>query len=235
MNIRLSDTLGGIAAQDYRMAAPMRELGLEYSFCGHLTLKKACENRGLSPRKVLFRLKSAIPGESIPWPEYGAWSETGLIRHIVRRHHGYLRSRGPVLLALAEKLRKKQGKVSQEIVEIEQILQELMQTMMRHIEKEESELFPAIEAAIPGGDKISLLRLKMAVTIDESEHLGERGHLQILEKLLKNLERSESRGLFQKTAIFHLHEFIEDMHLHIHLENNILFPKIKKHLQTMQA
>ena len=209
----------------------LEEAGVDYCCGGEKPLHDACMKAGVSAEEILERLrensKQVGPGET-------NWTRAALrelTHHIVAKHHGYVRESIPRIRALLAKVKGKHGENHPELTAIEASFLDLGQEMYNHMQKEEQILFPYIERLeadvlakrTPEPPFFGTARNPIHMMMQEHDSAGEL--LQEMRKLssgyLVPKEACESyRELYRS-----LEEFEGDMHTHVHLENNILFPR----------
>lgn len=222
-------TIGELVAQDYRRAGVFKQYGIDFCCGGDRTLEAACEKEGVALDEVEQALHIADARGSTPAIRPGTWSPGFLADYIVNEHHTYVREQIPVLRSFARKVARVHGDAHPEVVEIAERFDELAAELLRHVQEEEDVLFPYIKAlaaeqgperecAAPGTARESIQALE-----DDHEHAG---------ALMREIRARSGdftppdgacntyRALYAK-----LEEFEEDLHRHVHLENNILFPE----------
>ena len=225
------ETLGQIAAKDLRKAQVFKKFGLDFCCGGKKTVKEACAEKGLDVAKVEQELQHAdqLPS-SRPVP-YGDWSLDFLADYIVNTHHSYVNKTLPDISSYAAKVHQVHGNQHPELIRIHQLVDEIKAELTAHMAKEEKVLFPYIKALVAARNKTAPLQAAHFGTVQNPINMMEMEH----ELVGKNLE--EIRSLSNNYALPEdacasysllyrlLNEFEDDLHLHIHLENNILFPK----------
>ncbi len=225
------ETLGQIATKDLRKAQVFKKYGLDFCCGGKKTVKEACAEKGLDVTKVEQELKAAdkMP-TSRPIP-YNDWSPDFLADYIVNTHHSYVIKTLPDLLTYADKVKNVHGMQHPELVRINQLVQDINAELTTHMIKEEKVLFPYIKSLVAAQKNTQPLQaahfgtVQNPINMMELEHEMVGKNLEDIRKLTQNYtlpaEACASYSLLYKM----LDEFEEDLHLHIHLENNILFPK----------
>jgi regulator of cell morphogenesis and NO signaling len=224
-------TLGQIAAKDLRKAQVFKKYGLDFCCGGKKTVKQACAEKGLDVTKIEQELQQAgkMPS-SRPIP-YGDWSLDFLADYIVNTHHSYVTKNLPDIRMYAEKVAKVHGNHHPELLRIHQLVEAVNAELTAHMVKEERVLFPYIKELVAANKNTAPLHAAHFGTVQNPINMMEMEH----ELVGKNLEEIRtlsdnytlpadacaSYSLLYRT----LDEFEEDLHLHIHLENNILFPK----------
>ena len=227
------ETLGEIAVKDLRKAEIFKKYGLDFCCGGKKTVKQACAEKGIDVTKVEQELQAAdkaLPGSNggaQPLP-YNDWSLDFLADYIVNTHHSYVKKTLPDLRAYSSKVAKVHGDQHPELATINNLVQEIADEMTEHMEKEESLVFPFVKhvASKNRGAKFNDLdSIKAPIELMEDEHDFVGRHLEKVRELTNNYtlpgDACASYSFLYKT----LQEFEGDLFTHIHLENNILFPK----------
>jgi regulator of cell morphogenesis and NO signaling len=235
------ETLGQIAAKDLRKAQVFKKYGLDFCCGGKKTVKEACAEKGLDVTKVEKELQQAdtLPS-SRPIP-YGDWSLDFLADYIVNTHHSYVHKNLPDIKAYAEKVMRVHGNRHPELLRIHQLVGEIYAELMAHMVKEEKILFPYIKELVAVKNNTQPLHAAAFGTVQNPIKMMEMEH-ELVGKNLEEIRQLSNNYLLPEDACASysllyrmLDEFEDDLHLHIHLENNILFPKaleIEKNLQS---
>ena len=226
----LQTRLADLVQDDPRITPVLDRFGLDYCCRGYRTLQEASIDQHVPVSDVLDQLMAIGPR---PTDADGGstWSDLpGLIRHIVTRHHRYVREHEPVLRALLDKLVKRHGAGHPELVEIRAVFESLADEMLQHMAKEENILFPFIETlsatsagqvrpVSPFGTILNPIRAM------EHEHL-EAGDLLARLRTLTGGYRAPADACMSYRLCFEgLARFESDLHQHVYLENYVLFPR----------
>jgi regulator of cell morphogenesis and NO signaling len=225
------ETLGQIAAKDFRKAKIFKKYGLDFCCGGKKTVKQACAKKGLDVTKVEQELQHAdqLPS-SRPIP-YGDWSLDFLADYIVNTHHSFVNKNLPDIKAYADKVSKVHGDHHPELIRINELVQEVYAELTAHTAKEEKVLFPYIKELVAANKNIQPLHEAAFGTVQNPINMMEMEH-EMVGKNLEEIRLLSNNYLLPEDACASysllyrmLDEFEDDLHLHIHLENNILFPK----------
>jgi len=225
------ETLGEIAAKDLRKAQVFKKYGLDFCCGGKKTVKEACAEKGLDVTKVEKELQQAdaLPA-SRPLP-YGDWSLDFLADYIVNTHHSYVRKNLPDIKAYANKVMKVHGSGHPELLRINQLVEEIYAELTAHLVKEEKVLFPYVKELVAATNGTQILQASHFGTVQNPINMMEMEHEIVGKNLAEIRELSSDYSLPEDACASYsllyrmLDEFEEDLHLHIHLENNILFPQ----------
>ncbi|HWQ54141.1 MAG TPA: iron-sulfur cluster repair di-iron protein [Bryobacteraceae bacterium] len=225
-------TVGEIAAEYPATVRVFQRHQIDFCCGGKLPLANACESRGLAPEKLLEELEEAAAGRQTDATDWNAASLTALIDHIVRTHHEYLKSELPRLSEmLARVISKHNNKYGQIPEQLGEIFEGLRAELESHLMKEENVLFPLVEqmeAAAKAGVSAPPAHcgsVNNPIRVMVHEHDSAGGALAELRAVSRNYAVPEDAcNTFR--ALYHDLEVLEaDLHQHIHLENNVLFPR----------
>jgi regulator of cell morphogenesis and NO signaling len=221
--------VGGIVAENFKTAQVFTKYGIDFCCKGGISLKQACDNKGVDINQVTQDLqKAAILPEETHYVDFGL---SQLIDHIINNHHHYVENTFPVLNVYLQKLAKVHGERHPELHEIKDEFLKASEALVSHMRKEELVLFPYIKAMEEARNNHYPLSAPHFGHIDNPIHMMEEEHDTEGERFrkisaLSNVYTPPADGCqTYKVAFAMLQEFEEDLHTHIHLENNILFPK----------
>lgn len=225
------ETLGEIATKDLRKAQVFKKYGIDFCCGGKKTVREACAEKGLDVTKVEQELQAAdkMPA-SRPIP-YSDWSLDFLADYIVNTHHSYVSKALPDILTYAEKVKNVHGNQHPELLRINQLVKDVNAELTSHMVKEEKVLFPYIKALVAAQANVQPLQATHFGTVQNPINMMEMEHEMVGKAMEEIREISQnyllpSDGCASYSLLYKmLEEFEDDLHLHIHLENNILFPK----------
>ncbi|MEI6387915.1 MAG: iron-sulfur cluster repair di-iron protein [Spirochaetota bacterium] len=227
----LEMTVGSIVADDYRTARVFEDHGIDYCCGGLATLSAACLAKNLDPRLLLDDLGSARQTPADRSQNFAAWELPFLADFIVNTHHSWLRENDPAIVASTAKIASVHGLNHPELVEISRLFAKIAADMIGHLKEEEEVLFPAVRrlaearksgSPINPADK-ALIAGSLASLGRDHEEIGAATHE--IGRLSANYALPPDACTTYTLAYRRLAEFEEDLHRHVHLENNILFPK----------
>jgi regulator of cell morphogenesis and NO signaling len=165
---------------------------------------------------------------------YNDWSLSFLADYIVNTHHSYVSKSLPELRTYATKVAKVHGAHHPELIPVRQLVEDINEELTGHMVKEENILFPFIkqlEAAKSNGKKVEpsgFGTVENPINMMEHEHEAVGKNLEKIRVLTNNYALPEDACASYKLLFKMLEEFESDLFIHIHLENNILFPKALK-------
>lgn len=209
----------------------LEDAGVDYCCGGDKSLREACLRGEVAAEEILKRLRE---NKTQTEPDEKAWITSplrDLTQYIREQHHRYVREAIPRLRALLTKVRGKHGGRHSEIEEIEKLFGEVGREMTAHMQKEEQILFPYIEALERSADGNGSVEPPFFQTVRNPVHAMMKEHDAVgdLVKQIHNVSdgyRVPADGCASYKALYQdLRKFEADLHQHVHLENNILFPR----------
>lgn len=228
-------TIGEIVAEDYRTAAVFEKHGIDFCCGGKAILSEACRERGIEPTQLLRELTSARSTPLERDRNYAAWNLSFLSDYIVNTHHSYLRENLGQIAAYAHKVAQVHGANHPEVMEIATIFDRIAADMPQHLREEEEVLFPTVKkveadakaGALPGAEDMETIRASLEKLIREHDEVGDMIHS--IRHLANDYSLPSDACTTFMVAYEKLKEFEDDLHKHVHLENNILFPKAARY------
>lgn len=224
-------TIGEMVVEDYRKAEVFRKFGLDYCCGGKKSLEEACQKKGLDPQAVQQELDAMNLISTDKQEDFDQWDLDALVGHILARHHQYVRDALPMLDELTTKVARVHGERHPELVEIAEYYDAVAQELQMHMQKEEGILFPYINKMAMANRTESSMPNPAFGTIEnpirmmEAEHESAGGALAEIRRLSNDFTPPEDACTSYRVLFAKLSEFEQDLHQHVHLENNILFPK----------
>jgi regulator of cell morphogenesis and NO signaling len=192
-------------------------------------VKEACAEKGIDVTKVEQELQTADKNVATSRPlPYNDWSLDFLADYIVNTHHSYVKKTIPDLRNYSQKVAQVHGAHHPELLEINELVQEVCDEMSEHMIKEEVVLFPYVKHLAKTQGKVkfdSLETVQEPIDIAVTEHEVVGGNMEQIRQLTHNYELPEDACASYSYLFKTLNEFEDDLHTHVHLENNILFPK----------
>ncbi len=231
MELTYQKKVGEVVAEDYRAASIFEKYGIDFCCKGNTSIDEACERKNILTEDVMRELKLLLNDKPITKSDFNSWSPVQLADYIEQKHHRYVEETTPVLLRNLDKLCHKHGPVHPELYEINTLFTASATELASHMKKEEMILFPRIRkiAAMTSANHQHDLLTPGIVTdpikMMMHEHEAEGERFQKIESLTDHYQPPADACNTYKVTYALLQEFENDLHLHIHLENNILFPK----------
>ena len=231
MNLNDQTKVKDIAVSNAGARKILEDAGLDYCCGGGKSLQEACLHADVPAEDILKRLREN--GRDIT-PEDANWTSaplSDLTRHIREKHHRYVRQAIVRIQPLLGKVGAKHGKNHPEIADIQRLFTEVGREMIMHMQKEEQILFPYIDALEKAASAHGSVEPPFFQTVRNPIHAMMKEH-DAAGELVKQIRTTSSeytapadacpsyKALYQD-----LREFELDLHHHVHLENNILFPR----------
>jgi regulator of cell morphogenesis and NO signaling len=223
-------TIRAIVADDFRAASVFERYGIDFCCGGNRLIADACRDLGVDESALEAELESVLSHAGSGLPRFNTWDLDLLTGYIVSNHHAYVRQAIGALRAHTRKVAEVHGERHPEVVEIAERFEGVAQEMTQHMVKEERMLFPYIEALVaasrggpapfaPFGEVANPIRMM------EIEHQAAGDETAAIRRLSGSYTPpADACATFQVTYK-ELEAFEADLHQHVHLENNILFPK----------
>jgi regulator of cell morphogenesis and NO signaling len=232
MPTTLEKTVREIALENPSSIRVFESLGIDYCCGGKKPLSDACTHANVDFTRVMELLEQASR-ETVA-PEAAEWKDKPLgelVAHIVGKHHDYVRQETPRIEALLAKVLARHGTDRPEIAQIEQLFTAMSQELSTHMLKEEQVLFPYIERmeqAVQAGNPVPTAffgTVKRPIANMVAEHDDAGALLARIRELANGFTAPAGACPTFMTLYQGLEEYERDLHHHVHLENNILFPR----------
>ena len=224
-------TVGDIVATDFRAAAIFDRFGIDFCCGGRRTLADACCGVAADPADVL-RALSALPDSK---HDNGVtnWSTADLIDHITSTHHAYVRRMLGTIMYHVAKLQDAHGERHPELARVIRVWSALAEELTQHLIKEEQVLFPYIHDLLALDDERTCAAARSPfgtvenpIRMMEREHLEAADALRTIRELTNDYTAPADGCATYAVCMAELAEFERDLHRHVHLENNVLFPRV---------
>jgi len=224
-------TIGEIVADDYRTARVFENHGIDFCCGGNVTLAATCAQKGIDLAAITGELERVKSGPVERSQNYVLWEMPFLADYIINAHHTYLKENTGQIAAYTHKIAAIHGAHHPEVIEIAAIFDKIASDMVIHLRKEEEVFFPAIKradaakkaGAAPAPKDLETIEDSLKKLSHEHEEIGDAIHT------IRHLAKEYAiPGDVCNTFVVtyqKLKEFEDDLHKHVHLENNILFLK----------
>ena len=226
----LDKTIGEIVADDFRTAAVFKKYGIDFCCKGNRSIEEATERKKINPEDVYRDLEN-IGAESNGNIDFNSWPLDLLADYVEKTHHRYIEDKTPALLQFLNKISKVHGERHPELLEVYQLFEESAHDLAAHLKKEELILFPFIKKMIHAQRENLPLEnphfgtVENPVTMMKHEHSVEGDRFETIRELTNDYQIPTDACSTYQVTFKMLEEFENDLHKHIHIENNILFPK----------
>jgi regulator of cell morphogenesis and NO signaling len=234
MNITIKTPVGDIVRRNFRTTSVFQVHHIDYCCGGNRSLEEACQGSDISAEAIIRKLKS-LSTYPDPDSEYiNSLNAAELTDYIVKRHHAYVKQNLPFITANLAKLWSVHGDNHPELLEVKRLFDESAVQLTMHIQKEEFMLFPYIKRLIKlSKENASLskpafgsIANPIQILIQEHQHEDERFHN--IAEITGNYSLPVDACATYEVTYKQLKDFDIDLHRHIHLENNIVFPQALK-------
>ena len=231
MNFSTETRVNEIALSNPGARRVLEDAGVDYCCGGGKSLQDACLHAGVTADEILTRLRQ---NSELAGPADAEWTSASLAdltRHIRERHHQYVRDSIPRVRALLAKIREKHGEKHREIEEIEKLFGDVAREMTAHMQKEEQILFPYIDTLERSSNGNGSVEPPFFQTVRNPIHAMMKEHdsagdlVKRIRKASNEYKAPVDACTSYQATYQELRQFEEDLHLHVHLENNILFPR----------
>ena len=224
-------TIREIVATDFRTAAVFQRFGLDFCCNGCRTIEQGCREAGADENDVLRELASVLDAPDSRAPRFAEWGSAALVNYIVANHHGYVRRSLPALLGYTRKIADVHGERHPELTHIARLFERVSVEMIDHMAKEERILFPfviAMDEAKGSGQPLPPApfgTVENPIRMMEHEHQFVGDAMAEMRVLTNAFTPPDDACATYRVCLQELAAFEADLHEHVHLENNILFPK----------
>lgn len=230
-------TVAEVVSENIKTAHVFKKYGIDFCCGGGITIDKACKKKNLDYSQLkeeLLQVDDAPKAYS-----YNSWKLDFLIEHILNIHHTYVEESIPLILQYSNRVAEVHGHHYTEVLKINQLFNEAANELASHLLKEETILFPYIKSLLQTEltkeplNSPSFESINNPIAMMEMEHEAVGDIFKEIARLTNNYTAPEDACNTFKALYAKLDEFEQDLHQHIHLENNILHPKAKQLEQTL--
>ena len=223
-------TIGDFVAENFRTAEVFKKYNIDFCCKGGRTVEEACDKKKVSPEEIYKELEEVANRKSEDI-DFNSWPLDLLADYVEKTHHRYVEEKSAMLIPYLNKLCKVHGERHPELFEINELFIGSAQDLAAHMKKEELILFPFVKNMVKA--KISNEAIQQPhfgtvenpVNMMKHEHTVEGERLRKIADLTNEYTPPADACNTYKVTFAMLQDFENDLHKHIHLENNILFPK----------
>ncbi|WP_295666661.1 iron-sulfur cluster repair di-iron protein [uncultured Mucilaginibacter sp.] len=235
VNSNIDSTVAEIVTDDFRTVEVFKRYGIDFCCGGKKSIARVCSEKNLDVKVVEEELSAIKNRPAETEHNFAEWKLAFLADYIVNVHHQYVNNNLALIGGFADKVARVHGHHDTETVEINSLWKEIEAELTDHMKKEELLLFPYIknleqkaDGLIEDMPKSHFGTVKNPVRMMEHEHENVGNSMHRIQFLSNNFTPPDYACNTYKVLYAKLKEFSDDLHLHIHLENNILFPKSVK-------
>lgn len=229
--VNLNDeTVGSIVAKNFKTAAVFQKHQIDFCCKGNTSLKDACAVSHANEEDLIHEINQVLSSQDIASNDYNNWPLDLLSDYIEKKHHRFVVAQIPVVKGFLDKIVNVHGGKHPELLEVQKLFNQSADELSHHMMKEERVLFPSVKEMIQSSTNHQAYSpvfgtIKNPVAVMMSEHENEGDRFREISQLTNNYTPPADACTTYKVAFETLKEFEKDLHTHIHLENNILFPK----------
>jgi len=224
----LNKTIAQVVTDDISKASVFKKYNLDFCCGGGISIADACKKNDIDTSKLVADLNTNTASNDATNLNFKDWDIPFLVDYIVNVHHKYVTENLAVIDEFAQKVAKVHGDHAPEVVKIAELYEKIAADLEPHMMKEERILFPAIKAYVKNKNQdFPFGSIENPINMMEQEHEIVGVYAKEIIALSNNFETPEWACNTYKALYFKLDEFINDLFQHIHLENNILFEKVK--------
>lgn len=221
-------SVGEIVANDFRTSAPLKKAGIDFCCGGKQLFTEACLEKGIDSEKLEKEILKVTEEPLNEFMNFKNWDPVFLSDYIVNTHHKFVVKNLPDLLFYTKKIANVHGDNHPELIEVADLFAKINDELLQHLKNEEEVLFPAIKEAINtnSAEAKKIINSEIERMLGEHEFAG--GAMDDINAITKGYEVPADGCNTYRVAFKMLEQFEDDLHTHVHLENNILYPKALK-------
>jgi regulator of cell morphogenesis and NO signaling len=235
MHLAETTTVAEMAATSLAAVRVFEKFGIDYCCGGKRPLAEVCREKGYDTGALKRELAAAVQGAPNVETDWNTAPLRELVQHITGTHHEYLRRELPALQVRLDKVyRVYNQRYGPTLLGLPEVFAALRAELEMHMRKEEMILFPAVtayEAAIQSGQALPATpfgTVANPIHMMEAEHESAGQALAEIRRITAGFQLPEYACVTYRALMSGLDELERDLHLHIHLENNILFPRAQE-------
>lgn len=230
--------LASIVKANHHTVPVLEKYHLDFCCKGKRTLAQACKENNVAEESVIQELQAVQNNEKIQHIPFNEMTAEQLINYIVTHHHFYVKRTVPTIYQHSQRVAAKHGDRFPYMIQVAELFAEVAEEMIAHMQKEEMILFPRIkqleELVVSGkADEGNIPYISAPINVMEEEHEHSGNLLAEIRRLTNDYTAPADACTTFRITIAELKEFEEDLHKHVHLENNILFPLAENMLHSI--
>lgn len=231
MEILERKTIEEYVTKDLRTVALFAKYGIDFCCNGDISIATICDEKKIKQNDLVNQIETILNTENDSKTDFDAMPIDILADYIQRKHHRYVTNKTQILLPFLNEVCNTHGAKHPELLKINELFIETAAEMKAHMKKEENYLFPYIKNMVNAVIIDELIEqqpfeiVQSLTELIQSEHESEGDSFKEITALTNNFTPPADACSMYKVTFEILKEFKEDLQKHIHLENNILFPK----------
>lgn len=226
--------IGQFVTEDFRTAAIFTKYKIDFCCNGNRSIEEACYKKGIDSNVLIEELSAIINSKTSETIDYKSWPLDLLVEYIEKKHHRYVEEKIPVIRQFLDKLCRVHGERHPELLKINELFSASAGELASHMKKEELIVFPFVKKLVKASFEQTVIQEPHFGTVENpialmmQEHDNEGERFRQIAALTNNYNPPADACNTYRVTYAMLDEFEKDLHLHIHLENNILFPEAIK-------
>lgn len=223
-------TVAEVVSQNINTAHVFKKHGIDFCCGGGVSVHEVCLKKGIDYAKLVTELEQVVRPKAVG-QDFNSWELTKLVNYIVDVHHRYVKENSQIMIQYADKVARVHGHHYSELLEVKELVHQTVNEMQTHMQKEEHMLFPFIvkleqhKKESNGGLIVPFGTVKNPISVMEDEHEVVGDIFKRISTLSDTYTPPEGACNTYRAFFHKLDEFEQDLHQHIHIENNILHPK----------
>lgn len=218
-------SVGEIVANDFRTSSAFKKAGIDFCCGGKQSFSDACIEKGIDAIQLENEIVKLSEEPLNEFMNFKNWDPVFLSDYIVNTHHKFVVKNLPELVFYTQKIASVHGDHHPELVEVADLFGKINTELLQHLKNEEEMLFPAIKDVVATNSAEAKKIIKSEIERMLGEHEFAGGAMDEINSITKGYKVPEDGCNTYKVAFKMLEEFEDDIHTHVHLENNILYPK----------
>jgi regulator of cell morphogenesis and NO signaling len=218
-------TIGEIVALDYRAASVFKEAGIDFCCGGKKGIDETCSEKGINKDELLAELEKLETIPNTTTHNFNEWDLVFLSDYIVNTHHKYVLKSLPELVSYTEKIAGVHGDRHPELITVADLFSEINKELLQHLKNEEEVLFPSIREAIRTKSDEAIALIHSEISRMSAEHEFAGSAMDKINFITSDYSVPHDGCNTYNVTLRLLRQFEDDLHTHVHLENNILYPK----------
>jgi len=218
-------TVGEIVANDFRTSSVFKNAGIDFCCGGKQSFAEACAENQVDALEIENEILKITEEPVNEFMNFKNWDPVFLSEYIMNTHHKFVLKNLPELVFYTQKIASVHGDHHPELIEVADLFVKINTELLQHLKNEEEVLFPAIKEVVKTGSVKAKETIISEITRMFGEHDFAGGAMDNINKITKGYLVPADGCNTYRVAFKLLEQFEDDLHTHVHLENNILFPK----------
>jgi regulator of cell morphogenesis and NO signaling len=221
-------SVGEIVANDFRTSSAFKKAGIDFCCGGKQSFTDACAEKGIDAKQLENEILLATEEPLNEFMNFKNWDPVFLSDYIVNTHHKFVVKNLPDLVFYTQKIANVHGENHPELIEVADLFAKINDELLQHLKNEEEVLFPAIKEVVQTNSATAKDTIKSEIERMLGEHEFAGGAMDDINEITKGYKVPDDGCTTYRVAFQLLEQFEDDLHTHVHLENNILYPKALK-------